>query len=523
MSSQLSLDSHASSRSIRSADHSSLCDSRAELTRVSRGRLALRGASGHGYLTSTRMVARSKSTGGVLSHARQRRKQERNVDVHEAVENENIIGVANDDLGSYLMSFGRNKAGEEVDASKQRSLPSRGGEVDWNNLLESGNSFNGMQSDDDSVFKNSKELDDHEGSAFLKKPTQRSAADLTSSRLPLSEQTRDRFRKISTLSSKLKFPNKNSGSPSVSDFVLTDSIDDSPSTSHAPVATQNRLRRMHTRNLLSDSDHSLERNDVKDVTKFISTIDIDTDSAHFADRFKPVTIASGVDDTIPRCDDVTISEEQSISELSEFKQNVLTSINQLEADINELHHQSEESIFEHNLHDVHSLRELEDFEDLPSDRDLPAGKSNTSSSDTNGGRSSMRIPTSTERQQAPLRNRQSGFKFSAMSTAIEDIPDKKQKPLSYDSHEFESESVSEVESVIESVASEGVEEESAIPHSREELSETVASGDSDGHVTEERHTHTSEASSDGGREHLELGYSSFSEDEQRDRSGVQVN
>ena len=530
-SSQLSLYSHASSRS--GAGNSSRHDSlgrTAELARVSSGGQASKAVSGHGYLTSSRTVSAPKGTQlkskGAISEARERRKQERRR-AHTAADEESLdgdTGVKNDDLESYLMSFGGKKAGPvgpkataEGKSGARKSVLPRGSELDWDKLLESGELMNETQSEDDNVFSdNIEDPGGFDGSAFLKRP------DPTPG--PLGEQTRDKLRRISNVSSDIKFLGENSLSPSVSDLVLTDSLDTS-STVHTPMATE-RPRQAHTMNLLSDSDHSLERNalnDVKEAADLISNNEINADAALSPDRSKPVTTINGGPGACSSppiaSDRVSISEDQSISESFDFKQNVLSSIDQLEADINELHHQSsDESSFKRNLHDVHSLQELEELLEDPPPRHNEKDITNLSTSHGKGVNNlTTKSIMSTKREQSPAqpKPRPSSFKFSATSTVTENIPDKQHKEvMSYSSDEFESESVSEVESIV--VETNGsVKEESVIAHSSDgELEETVASGDSgDDDRTEERHGDVDIM------EHSELSYSSFSEVEQIDKSG----
>ena len=528
-SSQLSLYSHASSRSAGNSSH---YDSRTEAgnrpTRVSSGgqAQASRFVSGNGYLTSSRTPNGAKSqskTKRMISEARERRKQERrktHIHVHALAEEKSLDGATgvNGDLESYLMSFSQDvEGGGKATKTKGKSVLPRGSELDWDKLLESGDSLNGTQSDDDNVFEDHSDLD---GSALLKRSMKMDSADPP----PGShiEQTMDRLRKTSIISSDIKFLDENS-SPNVNDIVLTDSLDGSSSSTHAPMATD-RLRQahVHTRNLLSDSDRGLESNALGDIRKAAdlnSSNDIDINAAQSSDRSKPVTMRNlGGASLNPPDDSVTISEEQSISELFDFKQNVTSSIDLLEADINELHDQSEESSFEQNLYDVHSLRELEELEDRPSHSDkaitkLSAGRGRGENTLT------TKTSASTKREQSPfqsppLKPKLSGFKFSAATTTLEEISTNQHKVVSYSSDEFESESVSEVESMAGSNDSGEEIEESVASHSGGEMAESVASNldDSDDDRTEER-------GGGGGREHSELSYSSFSEAEQKDKSG----
>ena len=111
----------------------------------------------------------------------------------------------------------------------------------------------------------------------------------------------------------------------------------------------------------------------------------------------------------------------------------------------------------------------------------------------------------------------SSFKFSAASTTVEDI----QHKVNYSSDEFESESVSEVESVV-TETNDSIREDSAIGSGVGELTETVDSGDSDNADDDddddnrrgERHGNV-----DTGHSELTLSYSSFSEAERIDKSG----
>ena len=535
-SSQLSVYSHASS--VRSGG--------AELARVSSGGQASKTVSGHGYLTSSRTISRPKSQKSAISRARERRKQERRRVHTVAADEESLDGgdtsAKNDDLESYLMSFGGEKAGRlhtvgtKATAKRKSGVQStsvlpRGSELDWDKLLESGDlelmSDCEVQSDDDSVFSDN--IEDSggglDGSAFLK----RMPARVQDSPGPLDgEQTKgDKVRRISNVSS-VKFLGENSSSPTVSDLVLTDSLDSLSSTTRTqtPMAT-GQPRQVHTtaRNRLSDSDQSLERNafnDVKETTDLILTNEIDADAASSQDRAKAVTVRTSR--ATPSDSHATISEEQSISESFDFKPNmhVLSSIDQLEVDINQLqHHQSEESSFEQNLCDVHSLRELEEYwEDPPqpprsSDKNMtrlstshPKGENNLTSKSS----------VSTKQAQFPAQPipRVSSFKFSAASTTVEDI----QHNVNYSSDEFESESVSEVESVV-TETNDSIREDSAIGSGVGELTETVASGVSDNADDDDDNDRRGEryGDVDTGHSELMLSYSSFSEAEQIDKSG----
>ena len=536
-SSQLSLYSHASSRSGASRYDGAGGSRAAELARVSSGGQASKAVGGHGYLTSSRTVsapkgAQSKSK-GAHSQARERRKQDRSRKAHTTDEEESLVGdagVKDEDLESYLMAFGGEKAGPGKATAKgiqksraghqtRKSVLPRGSELDWDKLLESGGLPNETQSEDDDVFTDMEDPGDLDGSAFLKIPTKMDSP-VTG---PPGEQTKDKLRRISNVSSDIKFLGENSASPSLSDFVLTDSLDtSSTSNTYAPVVTEQPGHHA-TRNLLSRSDHSLERNALKEnmeVSDLVSRNEIDVNAVHSLDRSKPITMRNrGANFS----DSVTISEEQSISE---SKVNVLSSIDKLEADINEVRHQSEESSFEQNLHDVHSLQELEEIlEDSPSHNDKGTMKLSTSQDKGKSNNIATKSSTLTKREQSPVHSPESkpklsGFKFSATNSTIENIfPDKQQKAVvSYSSDEFESESVSEVESLAarSSDSEHTVKEESVVTHSDSDgrkLKETVASGDSDIEVEDRTETR------DRSGEHRDLSYSSFSEDEQMDKSG----
>ena len=165
--SQLSLYSHASSRSGGG-------DGLGRTARVSQ---ASKGVSGHGYLTSSRTISapRGSQSKSQISRARERRKQERRRAHTVAADEErpdgsSETGSKNDDLESYLMSFGggekagrlaepkataTRKSGAQMGHGSQRKhgLP-RGNELDWDKLLESGGELmmNEMQSEDDDVY-----------------------------------------------------------------------------------------------------------------------------------------------------------------------------------------------------------------------------------------------------------------------------------------------------------------------------------------------------------------------------------
>ena len=536
-SSQLSLYSHASSRSGGG-------DGLGRAARVSSGGQASKGVSGHGYLTSSRTVSaprgsQSKSQNGAISRARERRKQERRrahtvAADEESPDGSSETGSKNDDLESYLMSFGggekagrlaepkataTRKSGAQMGHGSQRKhgLP-RGSELDWDKLLELGGELmmNEMQSEDDDVFCETEDPGSDgglDGSTFLKRPTTK--VDPANPAGPgIGEQTKEKSRRISNVSSDIKFLGENSLSPSVSDMVLTDSLDTLTSSTDTPVATgHGQPRQTHTRNLLSDSERNA-LNDVKEATE------IDADTARPLGRSKPVAMRTR--GATPDDSHIILSEERSISESFDFKPNVLTSIDQLEADINELHHQSDdESSFEQNLHDVHSLQELEDL----LDNSPKHSGNNTKKSSTKRGKSenglAHKSPTSTKQEHSPSqpKPRLSSFKFSAASTMAEVVPDKKDKvgvSYVYSSDEFESESVSEVAESVVAETNGSVKEESVISHtigSDREVTETVASGDSDDVRTEETYSDIDIM------QYSELNNSGFSEAEQMDKSG----
>jgi hypothetical protein len=268
-------------------------------------------------------------------------------------------------------------------------------------------------------------------------------------------------------------------------------------------------------------------NDAQEAVDLISTngIGVDIDAVHSQYRAKAGTIrASSATPSDSRA--TILSEEQSISESFDFKPgiHVLSSIDRLEADIDQLHHhQSEESSFEQHLYDVHSLRELEEqWEDPPprprySDKDKTRLSTSHGKSENNTTNKSS-VSTKQAQSSAQPKPRLSSFKFSATSITAEDIQHK--VGVDYSSDEFESESVSEVESVV-TETNDSVKEDldSVITHSGDggELAETVASRDSDNDDDDEEERH---GDGHGDMEHSELSYSSFSEAEQTSKSGT---
>ena len=497
--SQLSLYSHASSGS---AENSSYYD-RAERTRLAKGTHSGQGTrssiSGQGYLTTRRTAPVSKAVQSKVTTtasafpARREKPDEQTSGTAEG------INGAGDDLGSYLSSFGRSsKVG-----GKDRELP-RGSELDWAKLIESEQSHDTRLehdfSDDDQG--------DHNANTFLKKSLRPGIADSpqkTSNQVHHHERTK-------RLSPEIKYDivDENS-SPNVSDIVMTDSLNSS--NTHDPVVTSHP-KQAHRRTVLGASDHSVvDGNPLKDVkvaSDLLSASDIDV--SHSPDKPQPVAVRNKL---LSRSDrSVTMSEEQPLSDSFE---NIISSIDQLEACVDDTHQHSEtSSSFGQNLHDVHSLRELEELEE-------PATCSHGAKSSIQSKSVSTKVSTSAEQKQPPVslsplqrKSRSSGFKFSATTTTnldhtlINNHYD--HKTVSYGSDEFESEPVSEVESV-DSSAEEVIEEGSvAIHHGNK--SETAASD----------HGAVELQGSGGGtdvenEEHSELSYSSFSEAEQRNKSG----
>ena len=478
-----------------------------------------RGVSGRGYLTSRRTVpgtARSlKETGSLtLSQARTRRKQERQSSAVETrrsqIRRESGSG-GGEDLELYLKSFDMSgHVGARVvqgKATKSKSLP-RGSNLDWAKLIESDPSL------DDVKFENQcSDSESDSGNAFLKKSTRIDVATDADSAVRIGEaQTRGGStskRRIS-ISPDIKYLDDNS-SPNISDLSITDSL--SNSSVQVPPAA-NHLKQVQARNLLNDSDRSLEIDStghVMEAGDLLSYSDIRIPGS-------PGRSKSGTKTTKATRlmnvtgESVSISEEPSLSESFDFKHNILSSMDQLEADSDDIYQNTDTSTFEPNIHDVHSLGELEELED----DDTKSAKFNASVDPLR--KKSSKVTTSTEREKSTessskIKTRPSSFKFSATATtAVESKPvggdHGYQKSINYSSDDFESESVSEVEeSVNNSDAEEVIEEEESVM------------GSSKGVESESCDETVRSSSGTGSGSESEPSYSSFSETEQKNKSG----
>ena len=505
------------SRSDGYSQASSRCVGNASSNGADRGDGA-KGVSGRGYLTSRRNVpgtAQSlKETGSLtLSQARTRRKQERQssaVETRRSQTKRESGSGGGDDLESYLKSFDMSgHVGARVvqgKASKAKSLP-RGSNLDWAKLIESDPSL------DDVKFENKySDSESDSGNAFLKKSTRMDAATDADSAIRIGEaQTRrgsTSKRRIS-ISPDIKYLDENS-SPNISDLSITDSL--SNSSVQVPPAT-NHLKQVQVKNLLNDSDRSLETHStgpVMEAGDLLSYSDIRIPGS--PDRSKSGTKTTKATRLSAPGESLSISEEPSLSESFDFKHNILSSMDQLEADSGDIHQHTDTSTFEPNIHDVHSLGELEELED----DGTKSAKFNASVDPVR--KMSSRVTTSTEREKFPessskIQTRPSSFKFSATATtAVESKPVGRdhgyQKSINHSSDDFESESVSEVEeSVNNSDAEEVIEEEESVV------------GSSKGVESESCDETVRSSSGTGSGSESEPSYSSFSETEQKNKSG----
>ena len=505
--------------------------------------------SGHGYLTSKRTATMTQSKPEnkvLLSQARSRRRQEKATGSQRSLREDDDSASTNShdgggELESYLKSFEKpNQTRAKKKASKDKTLLPRGSELDWAKLMESEHAqFDGTPHDEYEFSDHSDSHSDNSAGEFLKKSRKLSNAQDDDADLHAQAQTR--VRKTSAISPEIKCIDENS-SPNISDLVITDSLNSSSTSSslsvqvacHPRQAVQSKTRhsepigmsRLGDLEKVSDKVEKNGRNGSRPLHK--SSVDTKGNNGTRSQEYLSNK-------------SVSVLEEHSVSELSDFKRNILSSINQFEADIDidNLHeHSDTTSTFEQNIYDVHSLGELGELEHEHSH--TVKGEKVDENEAHSSKRSILKSQGSfSTREKSPNRNspleklRPSGFKFSAATTTVKTSPAKKDqdKPATYSSDDFESESIiSEVrESMGDSVDEEIIEEEEEqsidVSYNGEELkvdfSRGVESAAESHDMTEETVKDASSVSDlSVGKDKSEPSYSSFSETEQKNMSGM---
>ena len=481
--------------------------------------------TGRGYLTSARRTVgrTSRDASTLLSQARSRRQQERRRQTSSAeartrkIEDGSSDNANGDgDLDSYLMSFGKaGQNGARNGASRDKRLP-KGSDIDWAKLMES----NSDAEQRELTVSDLDDQSDHSDNVFLKTTTR----DIKSA----PQASKEKRRRISQ---EIKYLDEKS-SPSISEIVVTDSLDTSTQP-HTPMAGEHpHVQGTRTKNILSDSESSAEgRNlleDVMDAADLISRSKIGS----FQSLSKSKLSATRLD---LREDDGEVFEADPISKSIEFGRNVVSSLDHQEADETPQHTSGDTSTFEQHLHDVHSLSELEELvEDSAPLRDSAKESTKVKIHVDSNHRANRTIKMSSSTKREPpapvgsprVKQKQSSFKFSAAATADPGTNDtlfgsRPGKSIDYSSDGFESESVSEEVTSVDNGVEEAIEEESVLEstlHQREDLAGSIDDS--------EEETVRSEVSSDVEREggeytEHEPSYSSFvSEDEQTNMSGI---